>query len=383
MARPTIRLWVPRNPKWIARLVAVSMTGMAAVVGGVTLFAWSGLYDIAASGGHWQIVETFLEFGMRNSVKTNAAGIEAPQLDNPDLIRLGAGHFHRGCAFCHGAPGMPVNPIAKQMLPSPPDLSVSMRPWTEPELFWIVKHGFKYTGMPGWVAIERDDEIWAVVAFLECLPTLDAESYRELALGEVRVAPRSGSELATSESNPEAVSACARCHGGEGERPMSNRVPVLHGQPADYLFSALKAYAEGKRRSGIMQPLAADLRVEDIQNLADYYAGLAPPREEPSTADPALVESGRKLVFEGTPDAGIPPCMACHGNPGGDTPRLAGQHATYMAGQLRLWKAGHVPATTGATAMAPIAQRLSDDQIDAVTTYIATLPPEPREARLP
>jgi hypothetical protein len=96
------------------------MAGIVALTGGAFVFAWSGLYDIAASDGHWKIVERFLEFGMRNSVKMNAAGIEAPQLDNPDLIRLGAGHFHRGCAFCHGAPGMPVNPIAKQMLPSPP-----------------------------------------------------------------------------------------------------------------------------------------------------------------------------------------------------------------------------------------------------------------------
>jgi cytochrome c553 len=46
---------------------------------------------------------------------------------------------------------------------------------------------------------------------------------------------------------------------------MSNLVPVLHGQPAEFLVSALNAYAEGKRRSGIMQPLAADLRAEDIR----------------------------------------------------------------------------------------------------------------------
>ena len=58
------------------------------------------------------------------------------------------------------------------MLPSPPDLAVAMRPWKERELFWIVKHGFKYTGMPGWVALEREDEIWAVVAFLKKMPTL-------------------------------------------------------------------------------------------------------------------------------------------------------------------------------------------------------------------
>jgi cytochrome c553 len=354
---------------------------MAALVVGAFAVAWSGISDIAASQGHFAFVERFLEFGMRNAVENHAADIEAPQLENPDLIRLGAGHFHRGCAFCHGAPGMPVNPIARHMLPSPPDLAVAMRPWKERELFWIVKHGFKYTGMPGWVALERDDEIWAVVAFLKHLPALDAEGYRELALGAVRVSPRSGSELATFESNPEAVGACARCHGGAGERPMSNLVPVLHGQPADYLVSALKAYAEGRRRSGIMQPLAADLRDEDMRNLADYYAGLASPLEEPSSVDASLIERGRKLAVEGAPETGVPPCMACHSNPG--APRLAGQHAAYLAGQLRLWRSGHVPQTAGAPLMAPIAQRLSDDQIHAVSAYLAAVTPRVHEALLP
>ena len=97
------------------------------------------------------------------------------------------------------------------MLPSPPDLAVAMRPWTERELFWIVKHGFKYTGMPGWVAIEREDEIWAVVAFLRKLPTLDAEPFRDLALGTVRVPERSGSQLATAELKPQ---------GGQRLRPL-------------------------------------------------------------------------------------------------------------------------------------------------------------------
>ena len=309
--------------------------------------------------------------------------IKVPKLDNPDMIRLGAAHFHRGCAFCHGAPGIPVNPIAKHMLPSPPDLAVSMRPWQPRELFWIVKNGLKYTGMPGWVAIEREDEIWAVVAFLTRMHALDEDGYRDLALGNVHLSQQSGAELATFESNSKAVSACARCHGTEGQQPLSDLVPVLHGQPADYLMGSLNAYAEGKRRSGIMQPLAADLRADDMHQLAEYYAGLTPPQEQPRITDAALVERGRKLAVEGIPDAGVPPCTGCHGNPGVGYPRLAGQHAAYMAGQLRLRKTGLGPTTDGAAIMAPIVQRLSDDQIDAVSAYFATLVPEPHEAHLP
>ena len=165
--------------------------------------------------------------------------------------------------------------------------------------------------------------------------------------------------------------------------PLSNLVPVLHGQSADFIMNALKAYAEGKRRSGIMQPLAADLREEDMRQLAAYYAGLPPPREQPTDSDQASIELGRKLALEGAPEHGIPACAACHGNPGATYPLLAGQHATYMAGQLRLRRMGHGPSTAGAAIMAPIAAQLTDEQIDAVAVYFATLPVEPREARLP
>jgi len=42
-----------------------------------------------------------------------------------------------------------------------------------------------------------------------------------------------------------------------------------------------------------------------------------------------------------------------------------------MAQQLRLRKAGAGPSTESAAIMAPIAQRLSNEPIDAVSTYFA------------
>ena len=164
-------------PRRLAAIAVWALTSAAGLALALFLLAWSGMYNVAASRGHWAFVEWFLAFGMRNSVELRAMAIRAPALDDPNLIKLGAAHFHGGCAFCHGAPGIPVSPIARQMLPSPPDLATSMRPWTDEELFWIVQHGIKYTGMPGWVALERADEIWAVVAFLKRMPLLNASSY--------------------------------------------------------------------------------------------------------------------------------------------------------------------------------------------------------------
>jgi cytochrome c553 len=365
-----------------AIIAAAGAAGLAGLAVAGLLFAWSGLYSVAASRGHWAIFEWFLAFAMRNSVRTHALLVQVPPLDNPHLARLGAGHFHSGCAFCHGAPGIPVNPVAEQMLPPPPTLSEAVGDWATRELFWIVKHGIKYTGMPAWAAQEREDEVWAVVAFLRRLPQLTPQQYRELALDRVEVHDRSGPELATAESDPQAAGACARCHGAGATGPASHLVPVLHGQKVEYLIQALQAYAKGSRRSGIMQPLASPLDDDSIARLARYYAGLArpPPRFPPDRehAHPASVASGRRLAAAGDPDARIPACNACHGDAGLATfPRLDGQHAPYLARQLQLWKEGVNTGTGAGTIMAPIAGRLTDKQVRDVSAYYASLAPAP------
>ena len=221
------------------RILAWTTGGLAGLALAAFVVAWSGIFNVAASRGHWAFVEWFLAFGMRNSVELRAMAIQPPPLDDPNLVTLGAAHFHGGCAFCHGTPGTILNPIARHMLPSPPDLKTSMRSWMDGELFWIVKHGLKYTGMPGWVALERADEIWAVVAFLKQMPNIDSAKYRALALGSVQLPGQTGEQLATIESNRQAAGACARCHGAEDVGPSSALVPLLHGQPAEFLAKAL------------------------------------------------------------------------------------------------------------------------------------------------
>lgn len=356
------------------RIICFVLFGLAAILLGAFLFAWSGLYNVAASRGHFAVTNAILTFGMQNSVRTHALGIEVPPLDSQDLSTLGAAHFQSGCAFCHGAPGVPISPIAQSMLPSPPNLSTSMREWRDRELFWIVKNGIKYTGMPAWAAQQRDDEVWALVAFLRRLPTLDAAAYRELALGGLSVPAQSGSEIATSEGTSEAVSACARCHGANQRGPTSRLVPILHGQPKEFLMSALEDYAHGRRPSGIMQPLASDLSPESREQVARYYAGLAPPSKPDLPLNPESVERGRLLATSGDPAARIPACMDCHNASSLEVyPRLAGQHAVYMANRLRLWKGGLTSHSHTDAIMAPIARSLSEQQIEDVSAYFSSI----------
>jgi len=216
------------------------------------------------------------------------------------------------------------------------------------------------------------------VAFIKRMPQMTASAYAELALGSVRSASQDGKALATVESDQQSTGACARCHGAEAEAPTSALVPRLHGQPAEFLANSLKEYASGVRRSGIMQPLAAPLGSEDIHRLADYYARLPPLKQHSAAPDKSLLERGRQLATVGDPANGVPACNTCHGREAlARYPRLAGQSALYMTGQLQLWRAGHHAATDGGAIMAPIARRLSDHDMAAVTAYLASLAAEP------
>lgn len=366
-------MWTPRGR--VARWLAIAAVTPFVLALAALLFAWSGVYSVAASRGHWRIVEWFLEFGMHSSVRTHALGIKAPKLDDPDLIRLGAGHFHLSCADCHGAPGQPVSPVARQMLPPPPPLSLANEQWSAEELFWIIKHGIKYTGMPAWVALERDDEVWAVVAFIRHLPKLDTQSYRALAFGPMLARRSSDQDTGLADAAPDGVRTCGRCHGMGKHPPASTLVPVLNGQRPEFLAQALREYAGGFRPSGIMQPVAANLDEEAVRELADYYAQLPALPVEPS--DGAQIEAGRTIALDGILKDGVPACVSCHGADALPAyPRLAGQQAAYMRNRLMLWKRGVRAATGGDAIMAPIARRLTDQDIAAVSAYFTSVKPE-------
>jgi cytochrome c553 len=355
-----------------AGLVAVAVAGLA----GATLFAWLGVYNVAASTGHFRVTDHILRFGMENSVKARAPETTLARGDDEDMIRLGAGHFHGGCAYCHGAPGTPISPVSARMLPPPPDLKQQVGLWRDGELFWLVKHGLKYAGMPGWPTLNRDDEVWALVAFLRRLPELDARAYRTLALGEVQIEPQEGLAIATGQTTTDAIGACARCHGAK-DAPPSRLVPVLHGQPKAMIAGALRAYATGERQSGVMQTAASGLSERAIEELAAYYAALlAPAVLAPPQADAAAIARGEGLAREGVPSRGVPACVGCHGPQALPTyPRLAGQPARYLVGQLAVWRAGANDKSATGAIMAPIARRLTSQQAADLAAYFASRSP--------
>ncbi|WFP62172.1 c-type cytochrome [Mesorhizobium sp. WSM4904] len=333
----------------------------------ILLGAWIGFFNVGASSGHWKVTAWFLQLAMRSAVRTYALAVDAPKTLDRRGLPAAAGHFARACAICHGAPGELRSPAVLRMLPQPPDLALTVGDWTDAQLFRIVKHGIRFTGMPAWPARDRDDEVWAMVAFLRELPKLDANEFRALAfdagdaIGEDR-------PLAT----PDALADCTRCHGNDaGGR--GDLVPALAGQKEAYLLGSLEAFARGDRASGFMALPVTGVASAEMAALARHFAAQPPISGDRDQTPAELIDKGRQIAKAGIPERNVPACSGCH--IGSDKnpvyPRLDGQHAPYLERQLKLFRSESRGGTPFWRIMATAAQRLTDDDIRAVTAYFS------------
>lgn len=328
--------------------------------------AWLGLFNVAASTGHWKVTEWALGFAMRSSVSIYALGVEVPERLPREAIQPAAAHFARGCAICHGAPGEPRNSAVLEMLPQPPDLSGTVGDWTDAQLYRIVKHGIRYTGMPAWPAQTRDDEVWAMVAFLRELPGMSPGAYRALAHVDAGA-------MLPSAGIGRVVADCARCHGDDG-RGRSQATPVIAGQNEAYLVASLRAYVSGARPSGIMSLSGTAVESDEIPALARFYARL-PMIRAGTEADDA--GDGGMIFRNGIRARNVPACRSCHGadNRNPLYPKIAGQPSDYIANQLRLFRAGKRGGTERGHLMFAAARGLQDDDIAALAAFLSNPPP--------
>jgi mono/diheme cytochrome c family protein len=146
---------------------------------------YAGVYDVAATEAHSPVTSWLLETARTRSIKAHAAGIQVPPgLDDPAKAIVRVDHYAAHCAVCHGAPGVPKGDIAHGLYPQPPDLSEAAQRYSPGELFWILKHGIKMSGMPAW-SDHSDEELWATVAFLEKLPDMSEQDYARLVMASM------------------------------------------------------------------------------------------------------------------------------------------------------------------------------------------------------
>jgi cytochrome c553 len=168
---------------------------------------------------------------------------------------------------------------------------------------------------------------------------------------------------------------CAACHGPEGNS-VSPMWPNIAGQNAPYLLAQLKAFKEGSRTDPLMSAQAMLLSDQDMADLAVYFESL--PAAAQSVKDASTVNRGEALYRGGNTENGVSACLACHGptgrgNPAAKYPALQGQHADYTAKQLTDYASGARVSDGKTRIMRDIAERLSKEDIAALSSYVQGL----------
>ena len=170
---------------------------------------------------------------------------------------------------------------------------------------------------------------------------------------------------------------CAACHAADGNSVIPTN-PILAGQHSAYIEKQLHNFQvkndnkKAMRENAVMLGFASALDDKQISDLAAFYSKQI---ISPSYAkDEDLALAGETLYRAGDLKNGVPACGSCHGPKGSGIPdqypRISGQHAEYTKATLLAFKKG---MRANNSQMMTISSRMSDEQISAVSEYLAGL----------
>ena len=170
---------------------------------------------------------------------------------------------------------------------------------------------------------------------------------------------------------------CIGCHGIKGYQasfPEVYKVPMISGQSAKYIATALNAYKKGERKHPSMRGIAETLSDQDMADLAAYYSGHGVAAGAESAAKPVKEASAEVQALLNKAN-----CASCHGanfskpiDP--SYPKLGGQHADYLFVALKAYKTDNNPKVgRGNAIMAGMAKQYTNAELKVLANYLASV----------
>lgn len=179
------------------------------------------------------------------------------------------------------------------------------------------------------------------------------------------------------ERGEELSQTCIACHSSNGNSE-DPQWPNIAGQHAGYTYKQLMDFKRGEERNNSqMSGIVADLSEQDMKDLAVYYEEQSHKVTGAGDDKEDLVEQGRNIYMGGIAHKDVAACIACHGpngkgNPAADYPIVGGQWPAYLRSQLEAYRSGERANDPNAM-MRSLAEKLSDEEIEAAAEYMAGL----------
>ncbi len=185
-----------------------------------------------------------------------------------------------------------------------------------------------------------------------------------------------GASAQDAKAGEKKAAMCIGCHGIPGYQasfPEIHKVPMISGQGAKYIVSALTAYKKGERKHPTMRAIAASLSDQDMADLGAFYEANGGPAANAAAAAPTPPAQVAELLTKGN-------CASCHGenlNKPIDPsyPKLSGQYADYLYVALKAYQTdNNAQVGRGNAIMAGMAKPFSHAELKLLAGYLASLP---------
>lgn len=126
-----------------------------------------GLIPVNVDGSHSNLEARVMPVALHASIARHAPEQTNPVQLSEDSLKSAAGVYKSLCSQCHGKPNGNVSLFGQSFYPPATKLSGGLSAYTDSQLFWIIKHGIRNTGMPAWNNLLTDEAIWQIVGLLK------------------------------------------------------------------------------------------------------------------------------------------------------------------------------------------------------------------------
>jgi mono/diheme cytochrome c family protein len=112
-----------------------------------------------------------IESHIAMSALDNSVDRHAPRVNNPvpptdENLIAGLKIYTMNCALCHGDVNRQPSALEKSFYPQSPNLILHPLDDEEWHVFYVIRTGIRYTGMPAWDKALSEPDMWKVTAFL-------------------------------------------------------------------------------------------------------------------------------------------------------------------------------------------------------------------------
>jgi mono/diheme cytochrome c family protein len=146
-------------------IFGVVITIAVLVIGGAGL-ALLGFIPTNANTAPTEMERHIAMSALDASMERHAPRVNNPVAPTDENLIAGIKVYTMACAECHGGLDRKRVPFGESLYPPAPNLILNPPDDPEWHVFYAIRTGIRYTGMPAWEKNLSESDIWKVTAFL-------------------------------------------------------------------------------------------------------------------------------------------------------------------------------------------------------------------------